>query len=374
MNRIESGELDLQPNFQRGEIWDIKRKQRLIDTVLRGWYVPAVHIVVDSDENDLVLDGQQRFATLRSFFADDFPVNGNVDPISEDIQELDGLRYTQLPAPVRRRINRFVIPIVTLRDYEPEEPNELFFRLNQSYNLTPPEKRNALHSAARDQVRHLVNQLGTIGLLQHETVGFNNRRLAYDDIIARSCVALEQNSIGTHINNAVVEKYYRGGEFSTSTLDSIRDSGARLFRMVQGSGKVRFNKGTLQTWLLYCDWAYEWSDYSALPRDLLHRFESERNLLRQGNFGAGDPALSSLRTAIRLYDDRASYRVTDVSSVLTRDLALHLFSMKLYGTSPRKNSDALLAALAEAPEERQQAIFFDFVQSSDWGVPLKGTI
>ena len=32
VSRIEAGELDLQPDFQRGEIWDTKRRQRLVDS------------------------------------------------------------------------------------------------------------------------------------------------------------------------------------------------------------------------------------------------------------------------------------------------------------------------------------------------------
>ena len=60
VSRINAGELDLQPDFQRGEIWDTKRRQRLVDTILREWYVPAIHIVVDTDGEEVVLDGQQR--------------------------------------------------------------------------------------------------------------------------------------------------------------------------------------------------------------------------------------------------------------------------------------------------------------------------
>jgi hypothetical protein len=66
VSRINAGELDLQPDFQRGEIWDTKRRQRLVDTILREWYVPAIHIVVDTDGEEVVLDGSkglQRFAT-----------------------------------------------------------------------------------------------------------------------------------------------------------------------------------------------------------------------------------------------------------------------------------------------------------------------
>ena len=158
LNAINSGNLDLQPDFQRGEIWDGKRRQRLVDTVLRNWYVPAVHIVVDPrDGREAVLDGQQRLAALRDFVAGEFAVDGHIQPDDDEIRSLHGLRFHELPANRQHEFLTFDLPVVRLTDFKPQEPNELFFRLNQSYNLTPPEKRNALHGPARQSVcSHLL--------------------------------------------------------------------------------------------------------------------------------------------------------------------------------------------------------------------------
>ena len=102
VSRITAQELDLQPDFQRGEIWDAKRRQRLIDTILREWYVPAIHIVIDSDGDEVVLDGQQRLAAIRDFFADKVRVDGNIEPYDQQIVGLNGKKYSQLPAAVRK--------------------------------------------------------------------------------------------------------------------------------------------------------------------------------------------------------------------------------------------------------------------------------
>ena len=37
VNRIKNEDMDLQPDFQRGEIWTLQKKQKLIDSILRGW-------------------------------------------------------------------------------------------------------------------------------------------------------------------------------------------------------------------------------------------------------------------------------------------------------------------------------------------------
>lgn len=59
--------MDLQPDFQRGEIWTIQKKQKLIDSILRGWKIPPIHVIHNAQSVDEVLDGQQRLAAIRDF-------------------------------------------------------------------------------------------------------------------------------------------------------------------------------------------------------------------------------------------------------------------------------------------------------------------
>jgi hypothetical protein len=373
VSRINAGELDLQPNFQRGEIWDNKRRQRLVDTILRDWYIPAIHIVIDPDGNEVVLDGQQRLAAIRDFFANGIAINGKTEPENDEIKALGGMRYRDLPDRVRRAVNRFVLPIITLTRYEPQEPNELFFRLNQSYNLTPPEKRNALHGRARNQVKDLVVELTEIGLLQRERIGFTNGRLAYDDIVARTCVAIEMGTLRRHINNTVVEQHYRDQAFSESTIAGVRAAGEVLRDQIDGSeARVKFNKGTLQTWLVYCYWAPIVT--GPLPPVLLRRFEFERARLKRGDIDDEGPEARRLLQLVSLYDDRASYRVTDVSSVLARDVVVHLFSQAFLDTPGRRRSDDLLAELRSDLVRPVQALVYDYVEAARWGDPLVETL
>lgn len=369
VSRINARELDLQPDFQRGEIWDGRRRQRLIDTILREWYVPAIHIVVDSDGEEVVLDGQQRLAAIRDFFADKVKVDGHIEPHDEFIAGLHGLKYSKLPSAVRRAVNRFVLPVITLTEYKPQEPNELFFRLNQAFNLTPPEKRNALHGEARDQVKQLVEDLTQLGLLNSARVGFTNGRLAYDDIVARTCVAIEIGNLRQHIDNTVVESYYRRPEpFSSSTVESVQRAAVQLLSQIDESdARVKFNKGTLQTWLLYCYWAPTVT--GDLPSTLLAQFEHERALAKRGEPATRAIANRGIVEVVKLYDDRASYRVTDVSSVLVRDLAVHLFSEAVFGSPAHRNSDELLDQLDRAPE-LAQILVADYLESVQWGAAL----
>lgn len=364
-SRIMKNELDLQPDFQRGEIWDLKRRQRLIDTILRDWYVPAVHIVIELDGREVVLDGQQRLAAIRDFFRDGFRVDGKIDPPNAMIQALDGKRFSDLPENMQYAVNRFELQIITLTDYEPQEPNELFFRLNQSYNLTPPEKRNALHGPARDQVKELVRELTSLGLLTPDSIGFSNGRLAYDDIIARTCVAVSHGTLSKHINNNVVEVFYRGGEFSSEVTDGIRVAGEGLLEQISASPeRVKFNKGTLQTWLVYCYWAPFLT--GRLPEHLLGRFEIDRAKVKRGELGDFGDSRRGMSEILGVYDDRASYRVTDVSSVLARDLAVHLYSVASFGTPSVDGSESILSRSRSDESGTAQQALFEYIELVGW--------
>ncbi|MFP5849763.1 DUF262 domain-containing protein, partial [Salmonella sp. 741265066_PST] len=49
-NRIKNEQIDLQPDFQRGEVWTSSKKKLLIDTILREWQVPPIHVILNDDD------------------------------------------------------------------------------------------------------------------------------------------------------------------------------------------------------------------------------------------------------------------------------------------------------------------------------------
>ena len=56
------------PDWQREEVWDDGKKQRLVDSILRGWKLPKFYFVKTSEDDYLVEDGQQRLAAIFDFF------------------------------------------------------------------------------------------------------------------------------------------------------------------------------------------------------------------------------------------------------------------------------------------------------------------
>lgn len=378
--RIEDGELDLQPDFQRGEVWSTERRQRLIDTILRQWYVPAVHLIADETRGiDVVLDGQQRLVSVREFFSGRMRVDGQQPPFDAEIVELDGMTYPNLPVEVQKRVRRFPVTVVTLFDFDPDEPYELFFRLNQHQPLTPSEKRNALYGQARHQVKGIVSELTTSGLLSRDAVGFSNGRLAYDDVFARLCLAVQAGDLSLPITNGRIEDFYRNEKFTDVTLESVQRSATEFLASASTCG-VKFNKATLFSWLVF---AYTLYRIGAAPPDptWITAFESDRLTARHTRTSSQRTlALHSgewLQATLAVFNDRASYRVADTLSVLLRDVILHVYAVVYRGIEfPslvggwRGESNEPLRDLADRLRHADSPAEFtlvDFVERSNWG-------
>ena len=162
VKRIEKGVIDLQPDFQRGDVWATPKRKKLIDSILRGWQIPPIHVIRQDEFLLEVLDGQQRLRAIFGFFNNEFPISGKFEPVTEELKNLHGKYYHDLPDNIKRKIDFYSIRILEVYDYKAGETGELFNRLNQSLNLTAAEKRNA-------QVGETRNRHTGLSILRQET-------------------------------------------------------------------------------------------------------------------------------------------------------------------------------------------------------------
>jgi len=331
VSRIESGDIDLQPEFQRGEVWGKTKKQRLIDSILRDWHVPPIHVIENAKtRKHEVLDGQQRLAAIRDFVNGHFPVDGGIEPYDSSIQALDGLNYRELPEEWRRRFNQFTIRLFRIVDYRSAEPAEIFFRLNQPTSLTGAEQRNAFFGPVREQIKKLVEALDEGGLGKR-FLGFSNSRMAYDDVLSRTALAIQRNSLAEKITSSDLADLYRSDEPLAGNTVVLISHAISFFRTLKSDTVVlpKFNKATLFSWIMFILRA-EISGYTTLSSEefslFLDFFETTRTSVVRDRAYAGRIFRSGAPAALlfAIYESRSSARVSDVSSVILRDAVLWL--------------------------------------------------
>jgi len=182
INQIKSGNIDLDPSYQRREAWNKDRKSKYIESLILGLPVPQIVLAEKQNKKGkfYVIDGKQRLLSLLTFFSKDDPdlseyknynlkglsirkdLNGkNISIFKSDINYDDD--YTSLQnAPIRTLL---------IKNWGNEDVlYEIFYRLNTgSVPLSPQELRKALKPGlfvdfAEDKASKLEGIMKILGL------------------------------------------------------------------------------------------------------------------------------------------------------------------------------------------------------------------
>lgn len=341
VNRIKNEDMDLQPDFQRGEIWTLQKKQKLIDSILRGWKIPPIHVIHNNQSIDEVLDGQQRLAAIRDFYDNIICIDGKILPENSELIQLDGMHYRDLPKKWQRQFRQYSIVIIRLTEYQPEEPAELFYRLNQPTALTSAEQRNAYIGVTRDQVKELSNKFVALGASK-ETIGFSNSRLAYDEIISKFCFSVETGTLKKKItSNDISIQYRQAIPFSDECIRIVSKTLEKFMECIIGwdDFKYSFNKATIFSWFVFIRRNLSLSDTEL--KNVIGYFEFCRAFIK-GKYKKVDQryieVFSSLQKRnsffeimLNTFNQRSSMGSTDALSIIYRDIIITVFRDMLWG-------------------------------------------
>lgn len=337
--RIDEGSLDLQPDFQRAEVWRLPKKKLLIDTILRGWQVPPVHVILNG-ESDVqeVLDGQQRLSAIRDFMYNKFKIDGHIEPIDDDIKELDGLTFEKLPTKIKNRFERYAIRVFEITEYNQGEPGELFNRLNESLKLTSAEKRNAYVGNLRNQIKSLVSCLDA-NSLDKNFLGFSNQRMAYHDLFIKLCYMLEKKSlIASYTEKQLNDRAREDEPFDNSIIESVKNAIFILSKAKEKldytGSKIHITKATLISWLYF--FANMLEHNNGLDNKLInffYLFEKDRFAFKENGDLVGifyNVNSEQIKEVLEEFNHRAISRVMTGSSLLIRDFIISLFFVVNY--------------------------------------------
>jgi hypothetical protein len=130
----ESGELLLQPKFQRRDVWSDKAKSYLLDTILRGKPIPKIYLRLETNRNTKrtvreVVDGQQRLRSVLDFLKDGFKISRTHN------QEHGGKYFSEIDDDAQEDVLNYTFAVDVLEDMPDAEVYDVFARLN-TYSVT----------------------------------------------------------------------------------------------------------------------------------------------------------------------------------------------------------------------------------------------
>lgn len=220
--QFRKGNIDPNPPYQRGPVWNDVQKQLLIDSIFRGYDIPQLYLTKAQDPayEWEVVDGQQRLRAIWGFFDDEYRLAEDADMFGE--HEIANSSFGQLHPALKDRLQSYALSIVLLEEEKAGEIEEMFLRLQNGASLNSAEKRNAISGALRDFIHETAQE----HRLFSEHVSVVNNRYAHDELAAQMLL-LEQKGEPTAITHTRLKPMYENGRRYNKNC-----SEARRFRRV----------------------------------------------------------------------------------------------------------------------------------------------
>lgn len=138
--KLQSGRLNIAPEFQRKLVWRRQHKIEFIETILKNFPFPEVYLApekVDTDKlelKEMVVDGQQRLTAIREYIAEQ-----GVFSQPSSIPRFAGLTTSQ-----KEDFLNYEISVRYLKNATEPQIKEIFQRINRTdYSLNRMERFHA---------------------------------------------------------------------------------------------------------------------------------------------------------------------------------------------------------------------------------------
>jgi 5-methylcytosine-specific restriction endonuclease McrA len=176
------------PPYQRKSVWSKNKKQALMDSLFRRYYIPKLVIrevrLSDHQTINEVIDGQQRITTVQEFFNNQYPLPESLADIDKN---LPGSYYKELDTEIRKFIDKSLKyqTDVIKNIEEPHNVNhqiiatEIFWRLQQGETLNYMEVAHAqLSSLTRNFIVKYADDQ-TFDYKNYEPIESNPNKLPF---------------------------------------------------------------------------------------------------------------------------------------------------------------------------------------------------
>lgn len=156
--RYDRGTICLDPDFQRNEVWNMRQKSELIESVVMGIPLPLIYLAETMEGKLVIVDGRQRLTTFFRYLNNEFALSG-----LKIMKELNTCRFRDLEKDdIKRKyaveIEDFQLVIQIIKYPTPDRVRfDIFDRVNRGGTpLNNQEMRNALYQGPATR---LLNEL-----------------------------------------------------------------------------------------------------------------------------------------------------------------------------------------------------------------------
>lgn len=197
-----AGQLEINPDFQRGEVWTPKAKTLFIDSLIKQLPIPSMCISWNFSENKrIVVDGLQRISTIIDFLKPNSSWKlSKVDDVDERISGKTVEYIRTKESRLYSLVENLTIPITVLRcDYSKKSHMQylfqIFYRLNTGGSkLYNQEIRNCIYSGSfNTMLKELVRTEAWCSYVQTNTAKVDKARFSNEELLLRFFALYERH-------------------------------------------------------------------------------------------------------------------------------------------------------------------------------------
>lgn len=278
---IIEGELNLQPDYQRRFVWDIKTMSKFIESLLLAIPIPTIFLAENSDDTFEVIDGQQRLTTIFAFMKSKLDAN-DIDRLPKNLRELDVLTLNSLETlkqfnkksyfdmiDMQRKFNNVSLPVVIIKKDSTEDIKyDIFSRINSgAIKLNSQELLNVMYRGKLIESLNIVSQEEKIDQLFGERPVLK-KRFGYHEILLRAKViegfidgndwklnkieVKNKNNLNKEyrvyngrLNTAILDylkEFRNDSEEATKLIEFVRDSSEKVYTVFGENAFIRISK------------------------------------------------------------------------------------------------------------------------------------
>ena len=155
-NEGRKNQIILDSDFQREDVWSIKQKSELIESVLMGLPLPMIYLFEDENANLIVVDGRQRLTTFFEYMANKFELKDlNI------LKDMSGMKFDKLPLSYQSKIEDYQLSTQVIKPPTPDSVKfQIFDRVNRGGTiLNNQEMRNALYQGNSTRLLNRLSEL-----------------------------------------------------------------------------------------------------------------------------------------------------------------------------------------------------------------------
>lgn len=242
IKRLKAGEIDLVPEFQRaGGLWKPREQSRLIESFLIRIPIPAFYMDATNEERWLVVDGLQRLTVLQRFVVDQSFALENL----EFWRQYEGLRFSGLPRPMRRRIEETQLIIYLVQPGTPPEVKYTIFRRINTGGL-PLSSQEIRHALNQGPATTLLKRLSESEEFVHATSGGIRDRRMTDRECALRFLAFVLTPYDQYRSQDLDGFLHRQMRLLNQMSDLEREDLARRFLRAMSSAYALFGKDSFR--------------------------------------------------------------------------------------------------------------------------------